>query len=179
MKGWPSKKEMDRDSISEFIMKLVSIKDATMEFLLDPEKFNERYSREQIQRGLHYLKQKKFVAFPARSPKGRVLLTKLGLRRLNQIKFQKIRLTETSWDGKWRLLTFDIPEKQSGLRQTFRRKLKELGFFHFQRSVFVIPTECEREIGLITDYLNIAHCVHLLVANRFHGDKQLVKKFNL
>ena len=170
---------MDRDSISEFIMKLVAVKDATVEFIMDPEKFNERYSRKQIQRGLQYLKQKRFIAFPARSRKGRVLLTKLGLKRLNQIEFQKIHLKNRSWDGKWRLLTFDIPEKQSSLRQTFRRKLKELGFFHFQRSVFVVPFECEREIELITDYLNIAPCVHLLVADRFRGDTQLIKKFNL
>ncbi len=170
---------MDRDSITEFIMKLISIKNATVEFLLDPEKFTEQYNHKQIQRGLQYLKQKKFVAFPARSPKARILLTKLGLRRLNQIKFQKNRIKRSAWDGQWRLLTFDIPEKQSGIRQTFRRKLKELGFFHFQRSVFVFPFECEREINLITDYLHIAACVHLLVANRFRGDKQLLKKFNV
>ncbi len=160
-------------------MNLVAAKNATVEFLLDPEKFNEQYTRKQLQRSLHYLKHKKFIAFPAWSPKGRVLLTKLGLRRLNQAKFQKIKIKRTSWDGKWRLLTFDVPERQSNLRQTFRRKLKELGFFHFQRSVFVLPFECQAEIGLITDYLRITPCVHLLTADRFLGDKQLVKRFIL
>ncbi|OGE79048.1 MAG: CRISPR-associated endonuclease Cas2 [Candidatus Doudnabacteria bacterium RIFCSPHIGHO2_01_FULL_46_14] len=155
------------------------MKNATMELLLDPEKYMEKYNRREIQRRLYYLKHKKFITFPARSPKGQVLLTKLGLRRLNQIKFQKIRIKRTVWDGAWRLLTFDIPEKNSGTRQTFRRKLKELGFFHFQRSVFVLPYECKTEIDLITDYLKITPCVHLLQANRFFGDKELIKKFNL
>ncbi|OGE76177.1 MAG: hypothetical protein A3C85_01800 [Candidatus Doudnabacteria bacterium RIFCSPHIGHO2_02_FULL_48_21] len=58
------------------------MKDATMELILDPEKYMEKYNRREIQRRLYYLKNKKFIAFPARSPKGQVLLTKLGLKRL-------------------------------------------------------------------------------------------------
>lgn len=179
MKAWPSKKEMDRDSISDFILKLLALKNATMEFLLDPEKFNKKYNHRQIQRSLYYLKRRKFIAFPARSPKGHVILTNLGIRKLNQLKFDKLKIKPSTWDGKWRLLTFDVPEKQKVIRETFRRKLKELGFFHFQRSVFVIPYECGKEIAMIASYLKIVPCVHLLVANRFLGDKQLINKFNL
>lgn len=170
---------MDRDSISDFILELVSFKNATVEFLLDPEKFNEKYNRRQIQKSLYYLKRKKFIAFPARSPKRRVILTRLGLRKIDQMQFEKLKIKRAAWDGRWRLLTFDVPEKQKELRQIFRLKLKKMGFFHFQRSVFVFPYECSTEIGLITDYLRITPCVHLLTASRFFGDKQLVKKFNL
>ena len=179
MKAWPSKMEMDRDSISEFIMKLVSLKNATMELILDPEKYNEKYNRRQIQRSLYYLKKRKFIAFPARSTKGHIILTKLGIRKLDQLKFEKLTIKPAPWDGKWRLLTFDVPEKQKVIRESFRRKLKELGFFHFQRSVFILPYECAKEIALIADYLKIAPCMHLLVANRFLGDKELVRLFNL
>ena len=137
------------------------------------------YSRTQIQRSLYNLKKKKFIAFPSHTPTGRLLLTKLGMRRLNGIKFEKLFIKPVSWDGKWRLLTFDIPEKQSPIRHRFRRKLKELGFFHFQRSVFILPYPCQKEINMIIDHLEIAPDVHVLIAERFPGDGKLVKKFQL
>lgn len=41
------------------------------------------------------------------------------------------------WDGKYRLVLFDIPEKNRIVRNSFRRKLKELGFLGWQQSVWV------------------------------------------
>lgn len=137
------------------------------------------YTHKQIQRSLYYLKRKKFIAFPARDNISKIILTKLGQKRLTELQFDNLIIKRTPWDGYWRLLTFDIPEEQSPARHTFRRKLKELGFFHFQRSVFILPHPCEKEIGLITDYLKISPCVHVIVGGRFPGDEALVKRFGL
>jgi DNA-binding HxlR family transcriptional regulator len=35
---------------------------------------------------------------------------------------------EKNWDGKWRIIIFDIPEKQRKIRRILRGKLKEWGF---------------------------------------------------
>ena len=91
----------------------------------------------------------------------------------------EITIKPVHWDGQWRFLTFDIPEKNKGARHVFRAKLKELGFFHFQRSVFLLPYPCEKEIDVITRSLEIEPCVHLITAKRFPGDKVLIKKFRL
>ena len=35
------------------------------------------------------------------------------------------------WDGQWRAVLFDIPEKKRRARDTLRDKLRDLGFFEF------------------------------------------------
>ncbi len=171
-----TRRDKEKDSLSDLILKLAHYKREISDFLnLDPDE----YSKKQIRKTLHYLKEKEFIAFPAYAKAGRITLTTLGIRRLNQLKFERLRIDKIRWDGKWRLLMFDIPEKLRGLRHTFRRKLKQLGFYHFQRSVFILPYECKKEIDLLTDYLQITPFVHLLTADRFLGDKQLIGKFNL
>lgn len=134
------------------------------------------YRQDQIQNSIKYLKRKKFIAF---ENNGNLVLTKQGNKRLSKINFEELKIEKRSWDGKWRLLTFDIPEAKMAARHTFRRKLKELGFFHFQRSVFIIPYPCEDEIAFITEFLNIRPYVHLIITNRFPNDKSLLKIFQL
>ncbi|OGE76233.1 MAG: CRISPR-associated endonuclease Cas2 [Candidatus Doudnabacteria bacterium RIFCSPHIGHO2_02_FULL_48_21] len=137
------------------------------------------YSKKQLKTTLYGLRRRNFIAFPARNPKSRIVITKLGWRRLNEIKFNSLKIERRPWDRKWRLLTFDIPENKNLVRHKFRRKLKQLGFFHFQRSVFILPFPCNDEIEELANYLEIAPNVHVLVADRFPSDSALVKKFNL
>ncbi len=41
------------------------------------------------------------------------------------------------WDGKWRIVIFDIPEQKRIVRNLFRRNLKKWGFKHLQKSVWI------------------------------------------
>lgn len=43
------------------------------------------------------------------------------------------------WDGRWRLVLFDVPESQYLLRDRLRRKLRSLAFGYLQRSVWISP----------------------------------------
>ena len=136
-------------------------------------------SKKEIQNSVAYLKRKKFIAFEKRGDKFKMVLTKLGKKRLNQLQLSQIRIKKVKWDGQWRLLTFDIPESHKPARHALRRKLQELGFFHLQRSVFIVPYPCEKEIAYIAEYLKITQYVHIITTQRFSSDKLLLKKFNL
>src|SRR3990167_2211250 len=63
------------------------------------------------------------------------------------------------WDKKWRVVIFDIPEKSRMARDALRRKLKELEFRELQKSVFVHPYECKKEIDFIIEFFNLRHYV--------------------
>lgn len=141
-------------------------------------KFSEP-TRKDIHNSLNYLKRKKFIAFEKHGSKLKLVLTKLGRKRISQVNLTEIKIKPAKWDGQWRLLTFDIPEGEVKARHSFRRKLKELGFFHFQRSVFILPYPCEQEINQVTEILNISPYVHLITGQRFASDKALIKKFGL
>ncbi|GEM_PF-1083334 len=143
------------------------------------QKLGSDYNKNQIHNSLKYLKQKKFIAYEFKENKLKILITKLGAHHLNKTAFDDIVIKPRAWDHRWRLLTFDIPEDKQGARQILRRKLIRLGFFHFQRSVFILPFPCGKEIHEIAHTLKIRPYMHLLTCDRFSGDKMLIKKFKL
>lgn len=51
------------------------------------------------------------------------------------------RLTYRGWDGKWRVVTFDINEERKKLREYLRTKLVSLGFGRLQESVYITPLD--------------------------------------
>src|SRR3989338_1597786 len=46
-------------------------------------------------------------------------------------------IEDKEWDGKWRIVIFDIPEEKRIIRNLFRRNLKKWGFKHLQKSVWI------------------------------------------
>src|SRR3989344_7614969 len=46
------------------------------------------------------------------------------------------------WDGKWRVVIFDIPEKRRAARDLLRHNLKSWGFTPWQQSVWVTKKNC-------------------------------------
>ena len=46
------------------------------------------------------------------------------------------------WDGKWRIVIFDIPEKRRAARDLLRHNLKSWGFTPWQKSVWVTKKNC-------------------------------------
>lgn len=58
----------------------------------------------------------------------------------------KIRFVDEKWDGKWRLVIWDIPEKRKLIREMLRSKLKQLGFIQFQKSVWGTKKNCTKEL---------------------------------
>jgi phenylacetic acid degradation operon negative regulatory protein len=69
-----------------------------------------------------------------------IALTKLGRDKLKKIKDKPdfdTKVEDKEWDGKYRLVFFDIPEKNRAVRDLLRSKLKELGFVGWQKSVWV------------------------------------------
>lgn len=58
---------------------------------------------------------------------------------------KKMKNAKKEWDGKWRLVIFDIPEKHRKARNLIRFKLKEWGFKKFQDSVWGTKVSCAAE----------------------------------
>lgn len=60
----------------------------------------------------------------------------------DQALWIKMREEEENWDGKWRLVFWDIPEKRKQVRDVLRYKLKQLGFVRWQKSVWASKKNC-------------------------------------
>ena len=55
--------------------------------------------------------------------------------------FPLSRLKSKGWDGKWRIVIFDIPESKRGYRDKLRVDLIMLGFGKLQESIYITPLD--------------------------------------
>lgn len=110
----------------------------------------------------------------------KIVLTKEGQKKALRFKLDEMEIKiPPKWDGEWRIVIFDIPERFKKAREALRIKLKELGFLELQKSVFVFPYECENEINFIMEIFLIRPFVRFVRAKSFTNEEQLKIKFNL
>lgn len=104
-------------------------------------------------------------------------ITKKG--RYRALKYYIKEKPKRIWDGKWRIIFFDIPEEKYYLRSRLRENLQLLGFKHLQKSVWICPYNARKELGIIIDYLNIHNYVYFATVEKLEKDDQLKKLFKL
>lgn len=83
------------------------------------------------------------------------------------------------WDGQWRMVMFDIPNKRKKEREVLRSMLKQLGFIQYQESAFIIPYECKNEIDYVVEFFNLRPHVRLMEVSSFDDDLAFKKSFGL
>ena len=110
----------------------------------------------------------------------RIVITERGKEKALEFKIDEIKIKEPNyWDKKWRAVFFDIPEKRRGLRDALREKLKYLGFFELQESVFVHPFPCFDEINFLVEYFQIRKYVRMGELTKLTNEEELILHFNL
>ncbi|MBI2068893.1 MAG: CRISPR-associated endonuclease Cas2 [Candidatus Yanofskybacteria bacterium] len=131
------------------------------------------HNRRRADYGLSNLKQRGIVGEVS---EGKYKFTKKGRMWFNKslIKYHKRR--GTKWDRKWRVVIFDIPQEMHKKRNNFRYKLKYLGFFMLQKSVFVLPYPCEEELGYVCQGLDINDYVDVIIADSIGFRESEIKK---
>ena len=110
----------------------------------------------------------------------KIILTKVGRSRILKYDLDKIEIKKPShWDKLWRLVVFDIPEDKNLGRKALAAKLKELGFYPMQKSVFIHPYECKNEIDFITEMFELAPYVRFLRVKDVDIELDLKNRFHL
>ncbi|MBI2588724.1 CRISPR-associated endonuclease Cas2 [Candidatus Saccharibacteria bacterium] len=101
-----------------------------------------RHNRIQIRRQLGFMLSKGLVEKRGSYRAAEYQISSRGTARLEELTLSQLQATSSVWDGKWRLVFFDIPEVSRSARDQIRRLLKELGFKQLQLSVWVHPLPC-------------------------------------
>lgn len=110
----------------------------------------------------------------------KMTLTDKGRLKVLKYHFQKMKIEKPDqWDGNWRMIIFDIPEKFRKRRDALRRKLKTLGFHELQRSVFVFPYPCRDEIDFLIEFFELRKYVRYAVLESIDNDLHLREIFDL
>jgi len=84
------------------------------------------------------------------------------------------------WDGRWRVLVFDVPEKRRRDRDVLRKTLRRLGFYHLQHSVWVYPFDCKTLIATMRAAYDFSHItVRHILAKEIEDDAALRLHFDI
>ena len=157
---------------------LESFRSAGGGYIGDGEK---KYSKKEVGIALSGLKKRKFVkVIQEKDGKAKVKLTNKGRKRILEMSLEIVEIKKPEkWDGKWRIVIFDIPVKQNLAREALRSKMKNLGFRQLQKSVWIIPWECEDEILFISEAYEVEQYIEIITAEKLLHEKEIRKAFNL
>ncbi|MBU2037227.1 CRISPR-associated endonuclease Cas2 [Patescibacteria group bacterium] len=110
------------------------------------------------------------------SKKGSYQLTTKGIAKLERLGFSR-SIKKQKWDGLWRIIIFDISEDKKAAREALRQKLKRFGFYHLQKSVFVLPYDCEKEIAALADFFEANDSIEYITAKTLGNKEREIKDF--
>lgn len=107
-----------------------------------------------------------------------IKLTKEGKKKLARYKIDQLEIEKPKiWDSKWRIIIFDIPIQKNSARGLLRKKMKELGFYKLQASVFVYPYPCYEVVSFLREYFGVKTEVEYIEANNLESQNKLLSNF--
>ncbi len=108
-------------------------------------------------------------------------LTKKGKIQalLDRLRMGMAEAKKKRWDGKWRLIIWDIPESSRLQRNRIRKFVKKMGFYRLQHSVFIIPHELPRAAVAYLHETGLINYIRFLRVDVLDYAKDLLKYFGI
>ncbi|OHA83136.1 MAG: hypothetical protein A2937_01055 [Candidatus Yonathbacteria bacterium RIFCSPLOWO2_01_FULL_47_33b] len=107
-------------------------------------------------------------------------LTLLGSKRAKRYQLDSMKIaSQKKWDGLWRLVMFDVPEEKKMARRGINLVLKKLGCVQYQKSVFITPYPCIKEIDFVGECFDARKHIRVITAQNVEGVEQIKKVFKL
>lgn len=131
-------------------------------------------SQWKLKKSLRHLKNNKFINSTNRQ---KFRLTAKGQKQALFLLTHKLFIKiPKAWDGKWRMVIFDLPQSFAGNRDFLRQRLVNLGFIQVQKSVWSFPFDCEKEVNFLIESIKTKPYVYFLISE-FKRDKKFIKYF--
>ena len=147
-----------KPSVAESVLvTLEKVNKGALDMLIGAEPSgNKRHLRTSIGR----LRKRNLVYGKRRGKRLIFALTETGEQEARKIRLKLEMAKLKRWDGKWRIIIFDVPEKLRGKRDLLRKELNNFGFAQLQRSVWAYPYPLPKEFVELWDNANILkYCV--------------------
>jgi phenylacetic acid degradation operon negative regulatory protein len=134
-------------------------------------------SRRQFDHGIVHLRQRGMVTIISKKDKKFIKITRAGQLELLLKKAKKA--LKQQWDGKWRVIIFDIPENSKDKRHLFRALLKANGFYKLQDSVYINPYSLNLEAIRYLKETGLIDYIRILRVDKLDSDSFLKRHFGL
>jgi hypothetical protein len=142
---------------------------------------SKKYPKKKVYDTFYYLRKHGFIEIAQRGHQIYISLTKEGKKKAGLFQIDSLKIKRPKkWNGKWRIVIFDISQLKKIYREALRGKLKELGFYPLQKSVWVHPFDCQAEIELLRDFFGLfENEMRLILAEDIGNDQKLKEIFKL
>lgn len=125
-----------------------------------------------LMRTLKRLEKEKLVRRKEEGTRTVFTITAQGKRRILKYAVEDLKIEKPPrWDGRWTLVSYDVPEKQGFLRDYLRRTLRSLGFYPFHESLFLHAYPCQKEVEFLREYFGVAANVRIFHVDRIENDQ--------
>lgn len=144
--------------------------------------FKTKDSRDKyrLKQALHGLQKNRLVSVRHRNGQDIIEITELGKKRVLAYDLDTMHIKPVKkWNGRWYLITFDIPEKQARARRAVSSKIKELGLYPLQKSIFVSPYPCKNEIDFVGEFFNVRNHIIYIEAIDIENSEKVRRYFNV
>ncbi len=145
----------------------------------DQQKLWKKYNPRVLRHLLKRLEEQKDVQFITENGETLIKLTDKGRVKLLKYNIDNMTIEDKSWDGKWRLIIYDIPDRKRTERDIFRRLIKKMEIFQLQESVYLTPYKCDKEIEYIRRYFGVGQEVIYLTLEKLENDHAYRQYFAL
>lgn len=140
----------------------------------------KRFNIPYFKRNLERLEKQKLVETKTEDNQQIVQITDRGRKRILKYALDKLVIQKPNfWDGKWRLVSYDIPRNSSSLRDCFRKYLSTWEFYPLHKSVFLHAYPCEKEIEFLREFLGIGKFVRIFTVLKIENDQEFKEFFGL
>jgi DNA-binding transcriptional regulator PaaX len=139
---------------------------------------DKRTREREYRRVLRYMKKQGLIQYRTEDYEHGIQITKGGKERAEKAKLDSLFIARPkSWDKKWRLVFFDIPETNKQARDHLTRKLKDLEFRQLQKSVWIHPFPCRDEVATVVHQYNVSNFVTYIETSFIDSQDKLKARF--
>lgn len=118
--------------------------------------------KNKIASSFYYLKSRGYVDLEPKNGNFLVKITQKGRGKIIKMNFESLRFKkEKSWDKKIWLIFADIPVELRSQANVFRKKIKNMGLFTLQRSIWAYPYDIRDEVNFISKYYGLDQYVSI------------------
>jgi len=140
----------------------------------------DRFRKSYLKRRFQEMINHDLIFIDKENGKNYVRLTKKGEEKLERYELGELAVVKPKfWDGKWRLVIFDIREKRRSTRDLLRQQLQELGLVRLQNSVWVYPYDFSEITVLFKANAMLGKDILFLTIEELENDSWLRKHFGL
>lgn len=105
-------------------------------------------------------------------------LTAKARRRLAKVEIDALVLKPKKiWDGRWRIVVYDIPSSQQTARHQLQSNLLRYGCIMLQKSTWITPFPCRQDVAAIASQYKVDSYISFFEAINLDNAEQMIKRF--